>query len=167
MLGYAIAIVRKLKINHKNFGGYSDENEQKSSRYFISSNEYDDFTGCGSSESEKKADNAAAGSKIVVISREDGSGTRGAFIELFGIEKKDADGKKIDHTTDNAAITNNTSVMMTTVAGNKDAIGYISLGSLNDTVKALKIDGAEASAANVKAVLIKSPVRSISVRKMV
>ena len=108
------------------------------------------FTGCGSSESEKKADNAAAGSKIVVISREDGSGTRGAFIELFGIEKKDADGKKIDHTTDNAAITNNTSVMMTTVAGNKDAIGYISLGSLNDSVKALKIDGAEASAANVK-----------------
>lgn len=52
------------------------------------------FTGCGSSESEKKADNAAADSKIVVISREDGSGTRGAFIELFGIEKKDADGKK-------------------------------------------------------------------------
>lgn len=109
------------------------------------------FTGCGSSEPEKKADTAAAaGSKIVVISREDGSGTRGAFIELFGIEKKDANGKKIDHTTDNAAITNNTSVMMTTVAGNKDAIGYISLGSLNDTVKALKIDGAEASAANVK-----------------
>ena len=108
------------------------------------------FTGCGSSESEKKADNAAAGSKIVVISREDGSGTRGAFIELFGIEKMDADGKKIDHTTDNAAITNNTSVMMTTVAGNKDAIGYISLGSLYDTVKALIIDGAEASAANVK-----------------
>ena len=108
------------------------------------------FTGCGSSESEKKADAPAAGSKIVVISREDGSGTRGAFIEVFGIEKKDADGKKIDHTTDSAAITNNTSVMMTTVAGNKDAIGYISLGSLNDTVKALKIDGAEASAANVK-----------------
>lgn len=80
------------------------------------------FTGCGSSESEKKADAPAAGSKIVVISREDGSGTRGAFIELFGIEKKDANGKKIDHTTDSAAITNNTSVMMTTVAGNKDAI---------------------------------------------
>ena len=108
------------------------------------------FTGCGSSESEKKADNAAAGSKIVVISREDGSGTRGAFIELFGIEKKDADGKKIDHTTDNAAITNNTSVMMTTVAGNKEAIGYISLGSLNDTVKALKIDGEEATEQNIK-----------------
>ena len=86
------------------------------------------FTGCGSSESEKKADAPAAGSKIVVISREDGSGTRGAFIELFGIEKKDADGKKIDHTTDSAAITNNTTVMMTTVAGNKDAIGYISVG---------------------------------------
>ena len=83
------------------------------------------FTGCGSSESEKKADNAAAGSKIVVISREDGSGTRGAFIELFGIEKKDADGKKIDHTTDNAAITNNTSVMMTTVAGKKDGLSEV------------------------------------------
>lgn len=108
------------------------------------------FTGCGSSETDKKADAPAAGGKIVVISREDGSGTRGAFIELFGIEKKDASGKKIDNTTESAAITNNTSVMMTTVAGNKDAIGYISLGSLNDTVKALKIDGADASAANVK-----------------
>lgn len=56
------------------------------------------FTGCGSSEPEKKADAPAAGSKIVVISREDGSGTRGAFIELFGIEKERANGKKIDHT---------------------------------------------------------------------
>lgn len=105
------------------------------------------FTGCGDSGKQGASGSA---SKIVVISREDGSGTRGAFVELFGIEKKDANGKKIDHTTDNAAITNNTSVMMTTVAGNKDAIGYISLGSLNDTVKAVKIDGAAASAANVK-----------------
>ena len=102
--------------------------------------------GCGSDKKEA----SEAGGKIAVVSREDGSGTRGAFIEIFGIEKKDANGKKVDHTTENAAITNNTAVMMTTVAGNKNAIGYVSLGSLNDTVKALKIDGAEASAANVK-----------------
>ena len=103
--------------------------------------------GCGSDQKEA----SETGGKIAVVSREDGSGTRGAFIEIFGIEKKDANGKKVDHTTENAAITNNTAVMMTTVAGNKNAIGYVSLGSLNDTVKALKIDGAEASAANVKA----------------
>lgn len=106
------------------------------------------FTGCGGEKKEEAA--PAAGGKIVVISREDGSGTRGAFIELFGIEKKGDDGKKVDMTTQDASITNSTAVMMTTVAGNKDAIGYISLGSLNDTVKALKIDGAEASAANIK-----------------
>lgn len=103
--------------------------------------------GCGSDK--KDEGKAAAGSKIVVVSREDGSGTRGAFIELFGIEQK-KDGKKVDMTTESASITNSTAVMMTTVAGNKDAIGYISLGSLNDTVKALKIDGAAATAANVK-----------------
>mgnify|MGYP002230166739 CR=1 FL=1 len=109
------------------------------------------FTGCGSSESEKKADNAAAGSKIVVISREDGSGyTRCLYKNCSVLRRRMLNGKKSTILTDNAAITNNTSVMMTTVAGNKDAIGYISLGSLNDTVKALKIDGAEASAANVK-----------------
>ena len=107
------------------------------------------FTGCGGEKKEEAAA-PAAGGKIVVISREDGSGTRGAFIELFGIEKKGDDGKKVDMTTQDASITNSTAVMMTTVAGNKDAIGYISLGSLNDTVKALKIDGAEASAANIK-----------------
>jgi len=90
-------------------------------------------------------------SAISVISREDGSGTRGAFIELFGIEEKNDAGEKIDNTTVDAAITNNTAVMMSTVAGNTYAIGYISLGSLNDTVKAVKIDGAEASAENIKA----------------
>ena len=84
------------------------------------------------------------------MSREDGSGTRGAFIELFGIEQKDAQGKKYDMTTENASITNSTAVMMTTIAGSKDAIGYISLGSLNDTVKGVKIDGVDASTANVK-----------------
>ena len=88
--------------------------------------------------------------EINVISREDGSGTRGAFIELFGIEQKNAEGKKIDYTTDDCDITNSTSVMMTSVAGNDCAIGYISLGSMNDTVKALKIDGVEASVENIK-----------------
>ena len=88
-------------------------------------------------------------STISVISREDGSGTRGAFIELFGIEKKGADGKKIDFTTDEAVITNSTAVMLTSVAGDKYAIGYVSLGSLNSSVKALKIDGAQASVANI------------------
>ena len=88
---------------------------------------------------------------INVVSREDGSGTRGAFIELFGIEEKDADGNKIDNTTEEANITNSTEVMLTSVAGDEYAIGYVSLGSLNDTVKALKIDGAEATAENIKA----------------
>ena len=87
---------------------------------------------------------------ITVVSREDGSGTRGAFIELFGVEEKDADGNKVDNTTEEAEITNNTAVMMSTVAGNVDAIGYISLGSLNDSVKEVKIDGVEATAENIK-----------------
>lgn len=87
---------------------------------------------------------------ISLVSREDGSGTRGAFIELFGIEEKDADGNKIDRTSDLAEITNSTSVMMTTVTGNKNAIGYISLGSLNETVKAVNIDGASANIENIK-----------------
>lgn len=88
--------------------------------------------------------------EVSVYSREDGYGTRGAFIELFGIEEKDANGDKVDLTTPTAAITNSTSVMMTSVAGDANAIGYISLGSLNNTVKALSIDGAEATAENVK-----------------
>ena len=87
---------------------------------------------------------------ITVVSREEGSGTRGAFIELFGVESKNDAGEKVDNTTVEASVTNNTSVMMSTVAGNTYAIGYISLGSLNDTVKALKIDGAEASVENIK-----------------
>ena len=91
-----------------------------------------------------------AAKSIAVISREEGSGTRGAFIELIGIEQKNAEGKKIDNTTEEASITNSTSVMMTSVAGNPYAIGYISLGSLNNTVKALKIDGAQATADNIK-----------------
>lgn len=119
--------------------------------------------GCGSSSGS--TDNAADGntdttdtassdwdntSDITIVSREDGSGTRGAFIELFGIEQKQDDGSKVDMTTTDAQITNNTSVMMTTVADNEYAIGYISLGSLDDSVKALKIDGAEATADNIE-----------------
>lgn len=86
---------------------------------------------------------------ISVMSREDGSGTRGAFIELFGIEKKDSNGKKVDYTTDEAAITNSTAVMLTSVAGDRYAIGYVSLGSLNNSVKAVKIDGTVPSIANI------------------
>ena len=100
-----------------------------------------------------KTGSAGSSSKsqtITVVSREDGSGTRGAFIELFGIEEKDASGKKVDNTTDDATITNSTEVMMTTVAGDEAAIGYTSLGALNSSIKALKVDGAEATAANVK-----------------
>ena len=105
------------------------------------------LTGCGGSSSNDKK--AASDENITAVSREDGSGTRGAFIELFGIEEK-KDGEKVDMTTDDAQITNSTSVMLTTVAGDDYAIGYVSLGSLNDTVKALKIDGEEATEQNIK-----------------
>ncbi len=91
-----------------------------------------------------------AGDKISVISREEGSGTRGAFVELTHVLEKNAQGKKVDNTTAAAEITNSTSVMMTTVISNKSAIGYISLGSLNDTVKAVKIDGVAPTVANTK-----------------
>jgi phosphate transport system substrate-binding protein len=87
---------------------------------------------------------------ITVISRESGSGTRGAFIELFGVEVKNAAGKKVDMTVDTADITNSTEVVLTSVAGNKSAVGYISLGSLNNTVKALKIDGTSPTVGNIR-----------------
>lgn len=86
---------------------------------------------------------------ITVVSREDGSGTRGAFVELFGIEEE-VNGEKVDMTTEEANITNSTSVMMSTVVQDEYAIGYISLGSLDDSVKAVKIDGSEATAENIK-----------------
>lgn len=121
------------------------------------------LAGCGSSSDSTAdtADSATAeaesssdfdsSSDITVLSREDGSGTRGAFIELFGIEVKNEDGEKEDMTTVDATITNNTEVMMSTVAGNPYAIGYCSLGSLNDSVKAVQIDGVDATAENVAA----------------
>ena len=115
--------------------------------------------GCGSKSEETGAEGEGeqqtaewdASNDITVVSREDGSGTRGAFIELFGIEQKDENGNKVDHTTEDANITNSTEVMMSTVAGNEYAIGYVSLGSLGDSVKAVKIDGAEATEENIKA----------------
>lgn len=112
------------------------------------------LAGCGGAGGETQAAANTAGDfdsgkSITVNSREDGSGTRGAFIELFGIEQKDASGEKVDYTTVEANVTSSTSVMMTTVAGDPYAIGYISLGSLNETVKAVKIDGAEATTDNV------------------
>ena len=103
------------------------------------------LTGCGGSSDTAGADDA----EITVVSREDGSGTRGAFVELFGVQDEDDKGEKTDMTTEDATITSSTEVVMTTVAGNKNAIGYCSLGSLNDTVKAVKIDGVEATVDNI------------------
>lgn len=99
------------------------------------------------SESDQSADAAGSltGNEITVVSREDGSGTRGAFIELTGVKQDDQ-----DLTTVEAIITNSTEVMMTTVAGDENAIGYASMGSMNDTVKAVNVGGVEPTAENVK-----------------
>ena len=104
--------------------------------------------GSTASQSSAAASDFDSSKDISVISREDGSGTRGAFIELFGLQEEQ-DGSKVDTTTEDAVITNSTNVMMTTVASDPYAIGYISLGSLNEDVKALRIDGAEASVENI------------------
>lgn len=112
---------------------------------------------CGSNGGDSESGSSDGGSEasapsgtISVLSREEGSGTRVAFVELFGVEEENADGEKVDNTTVDAQVTNSTAVMMTTVAGDPQAIGYISLGSLDDSVKALKVDGADATAENVK-----------------
>lgn len=105
------------------------------------------LAGCGGGSSPAAFDDSVA---VTVVSREDGSGTRGAFIELFGVEEKQDDGTKVDMTTAEAVTVNSTAVMMTTVAGDPYAIGYISLGSLNDTVKALSIDGTAPSVEAIK-----------------
>ena len=84
-----------------------------------------------------------------VVSREEGSGTRGAFIELVGLEVKNDDGSKEDQTTVDAVVQNSTNGVMTSVAQDPNAIGYISLGSLNDTVKAVKVEGVEATEENI------------------
>lgn len=110
------------------------------------------FTGCSSDSStaEQSSSDFKASSDITVISREDGSGTRGAFIELFGVEQKNDAGEKVDYTVESASVTQSTGVMMTSVFQNEYAIGYISLGSLNDTVKSVDIDGVEATVYNIK-----------------
>ena len=105
------------------------------------------LSACGD---EKSGDDGEKNDKISVISREEGSGTRGAFIELVGIEEKNDQGEKVDNTVDTAVITNSTSVAMTSVSEDKASIGYISLASLNDTVKALKIDGVEPTVKNIQ-----------------
>ena len=125
------------------------------------------LAGCGATESEATASNtesnaaveatapaaeteaeapAAFSGEITVVSREEGSGTRGAFVELMGVETDEG-----DMTVDTAEISNSTSVVSQTVAGNPYAIGYISMGALGDTVKALKVDGVEPTVENVKA----------------
>ena len=106
-------------------------------------------SGSGDSGStDSGSDSAASGPSgaISVISREDGSGTRGAFTELFGV----VDDNDVDLTTTSAVITNSTAVMMTTVAGDPNSIGYISLGSMDDSVKGVEIDGVAPSAEGVK-----------------
>lgn len=91
----------------------------------------------------------AASGAITVVSREDGSGTRGAFVELMGIEVEAEDGSKADMTTEEAVIANSTDVVMQNVASDPNAIGYISLGSLNETVKAVSVDGVAPSVETV------------------
>ncbi len=112
------------------------------------------LVGCGGGNNDDRTTKGANAFdpawEITVCSREEGSGTRGAFIELFGVEQKNEAGEKVDQTTAEANITNSTAVMMTTVSSNQYAIGYISLGSLSDTVKALQIDGVAPSVAAVK-----------------
>ena len=140
-LAYALASVLALSAltgcgnNNGNSGGNSMENSTG------------DSTENSTGDSTAKFDTTK---EINVLTREDGSGTRGAFIELFGIEQKNEAGEKMDYTTDTAAVTNSTSVMMTTVAGDLYSIGYISLGSKNDTIKTVQIDGTEATVENIK-----------------
>ena len=98
------------------------------------------LTGCGN----------ISHASITPVSREDGSGTRGAFVELFGVQEKNENGEKMDMTTEMAEITNSTAVMLMTVTGNRNAIGYISMGSMNDAVKTLQIDGVDATFENIK-----------------
>ena len=113
-----------------------------------------DSTAASTSEAAESTEAEATGDfdadqDITVISREDGSGTRGAFIELTGVEEKNDAGEKMDMTTEAAAIQSSTNGVMTAVANDETAIGYISLGSLNDTVKAVTVGGVEATAENV------------------
>ncbi|MDD7463281.1 MAG: substrate-binding domain-containing protein [Anaerococcus sp.] len=128
-------------------GNSEDNNKEEGSQ--VESTETADTT----DDTEKSEEDTTADAEdfeISVVSREDGSGTRGAFIELTGLEEE-KDGEKVDNTTDEAIVQNSTNAVMQTVSQDPNAIGYISLGSLNDTVKAIKIDGVEATDENIKA----------------
>ncbi len=110
------------------------------------------LAGCGASSNNdsgaETGEAAAPSGAISVVSREDGSGTRGAFIELTGVQTEEG-GNKVDNTTADAIVANQTEVMMQNVAGDTNAIGYASMGSLNDSIKAVSIDGVEATTDNV------------------
>jgi len=110
------------------------------------------FVGVGVVLTACSKSNSSESKQISVVSREEGSGTRGAFIDLFGLEEKNSSGDTVDLTTTSAIVTNSTSVTLTTVAGDDLAIGYASLGSLNenDSVKVLKIDDTKASVETIK-----------------
>lgn len=107
------------------------------------------LAGCGSTGSSSSTGGFDTKSNISVITREDGSGTRSAFIELTGVQEE-KDGTKTDNTLSSAIVQSSTQAVLTGVAGDPTAIGYISLGSLNDTVKAAKIDGVEPTSETVK-----------------
>ncbi|MDO4167499.1 MAG: extracellular solute-binding protein [Eubacteriales bacterium] len=110
------------------------------------------LAGCGASDGagSNTAKESGVSGMISVVSREDGSGTRGAFVELTGVEEKDANGDKTDNTTTDAIVANSTDVVMNNVSGDSNAIGYVSLGSLNDSVKAVKVDGVGPSTETIK-----------------
>lgn len=132
--------------------GNTSTTSSSSSSSTTSSSSEESSTEASSSEASSAEASSAdfdASHKIDVVSREDGSGTRGAFIELMGIEQENEDGEKMDMTTVDAQITNSTAVMMTTVAGDLYSMGYISLGSLDDSVKAVQIDGVDATVENI------------------
>lgn len=119
-------------------------------KYLVSALAVVMLAGCGSSTGTNGNDAFDTSVDITVISRESGSGTRGAFVELTGVESKNDAGEKVDNTTDEAQVVNSTAVVLTTVANDPYAIGYISLGALNDTVKAVSVDGEEPTVENIK-----------------
>lgn len=108
------------------------------------------FAGCVSSKDDTSSFDKSSDEKIVALCREDGSGTRNAFSELFELIEEKQDGRKEDRTSPHAAVSNSTAVMLTSVANDPAAISYVSMGSLNDTIKALRIDGILADPEHVK-----------------
>lgn len=107
------------------------------------------LAGCGADNSTDSGNGFDLNKEIVVVSREEGSGTRGAFVELTGVEIEDDNGNTVDRTYEEAIVYNGTNQVLTAVAGNEYAIGYVSTGSLNDSVRALKIDGVSPTSENI------------------